>query len=63
MIWIVRKHPPMPYKFQRGHLAAFTIHSAHESHASAAEQAKVLNGRSVIYFYSVGKVQLKEKRK
>jgi len=62
LIWIVRKHPPMPYRSQAGHLEAFTIHSSHSNHASAANKAKDLNQRSQVYLYTVGKIQLKEQQ-
>ena len=59
-VWIVRKHPPMPYRSQSGHIEAFTIHSAHLNHASAANKAEDLNRRSQKYLYTVQSLTVKE---
>lgn len=60
-IWIVRRHPPMPYRSQPGHLAAFTIHSSHGSRTEASTEAEKRNKRASVYLYTVAKVELKEK--
>ena len=59
-IWIVRKHPRMPYRGQPGHLAAFTIHGTYATRTEAADEAKERNKRSS-YLFTVAKVELREK--
>lgn len=58
VIWIVRKHPPMPYRMQ-GHLEAFTIHKIFHSHAEAKKEAAERNKRSN-YLFTVKRIQLRK---
>ena len=59
-IWIVRKHPQMPYRSQPGHLAAFTIHGTYATREEATIEANERNKRSN-YLFTVAKVELREK--
>lgn len=55
-IWIVRKHPQMPYRM-RGHLEAFTIHKICFSNSEAQNEAKERNKRSQ-YLFTVKRIDL-----
>ena len=59
-IWIVRKHPVLPYRMD-GHLQAFTIHKTFADRKSAALEAKERNKKSA-YLFTVGCVELKEEQ-
>jgi hypothetical protein len=59
-VWLVRKHPPMPYRSQRGWIEAFTIHSVHKNHADARNKVKDLMKRTHIYLYTVKRLTIKE---
>ncbi len=62
-IWIVRRHPRMPYG-TGGYLAAFTIFSTHATKAEAQEVVtKKMRNKNTNYLYTAGKVQLKEASK
>jgi hypothetical protein len=61
VIWIVRKHPSLPYRMA-GHLAAFTIHKICFSHAEAKNEAEARNKRSY-YLFTVQKIDLMKLRK
>ena len=56
VIWIVRKHPPMPYRM-RGHLEAFTIHKIYHSRAEAKNEADARNKKST-YLFTVKRIDL-----
>lgn len=56
-IWIVRKHPPMPYHM-KGHLEAFTIHKIYHSRAEAKNEADTRNKKSS-YLFTVKRIDLK----
>ena len=61
-IWIVRKHPPHPFR-SKDHLQAFTIYSVHRSSAEAKLAAKEKTEKSKHfsrYLYTVGRLTLKE---
>ncbi|MFD0669684.1 hypothetical protein ACT80S_18345 [Ramlibacter sp. MAHUQ-53] len=58
-IWIVRKHPPYPFD-ARYATEAFTIHSTHPTRAAAQVEAHRKMQCKPKYFYSVGRVQLRE---
>ncbi len=55
-IWIVRKHPPMPYRM-RGHLEAFTIHKIYHNLAEAKKEAETRNKKSS-YLFTVKRIYL-----
>jgi len=59
-IWIVRKHPKMPYK-QVGHTEAFTIHKIYHNLKSAKQEAEERNKRSQ-YLFTVKRIELRKKR-
>jgi len=59
VIWIVRKHPPHPYR-NRGagsHLEAFTIHKIYFSRAEAKNEADLRNQKST-YLFTVKRIDL-----
>lgn len=56
VIWIVRKHPRMPYHM-KGHLEAFTIHKIYHSHAAAKLEAEARNKKSS-YLFTVKRIDL-----
>lgn len=61
VIWIVRKHPPHPYR-NRGcgsHLEAFTIHKIYHSHAAAKLEAETRNKKSS-YLFTVKRIDLRK---
>lgn len=55
-IWVVRKHPPMPYRM-RGHLEAFTIHKIYHNLVEAKSEAKERNKKSS-YLFTVKRIDL-----
>lgn len=59
-IWLIRKHPPMPYRGMPGHLAAFTIKGVCYSHAEAANRIKDLMSRATTYLYTFQKLNIGE---
>lgn len=59
-IWIVRKHPKMPYK-QGGHTEAFTIHKIYHNFKSAKQESDERNKRSQ-YLFTVKRIELRKKR-
>lgn len=61
IIWIVRKHPPHPYRgYMRGaHLEAFTIHKIYHSHAAAKLEAETRNKKSS-YLFTVKRIDLRK---
>lgn len=56
VIWIVRKHPPMPYRM-RGHLEAFTIHKIYHNLVEAKAEAEKRNKKSS-YLFTVKRIYL-----
>ena len=58
VIWIVRKHPRMPY-YMKGHLEAFTIHKIYHSHAAAKLEAETRNKKSS-YLFTVKRIDLRK---
>jgi hypothetical protein len=56
VIWIVRKHPPMPLRMA-GHLEAFTIHKIYFSRAEAKNEADLRNQKST-YLFTVKRIDL-----
>jgi len=54
--WIVRKHPPLPYRIQ-GHLEAFTIHKIYHSLAEAKVEAEKRNKKSS-YLFTVKRIYI-----
>jgi hypothetical protein len=59
VIWIVRKHPPMPLRMI-GHLESFTIHKIYHNLKSAKEEAKKRNQKSS-YLFTVKRINLRKK--
>lgn len=55
-IWIVRKHPRMPYHM-RGHLEAFTIHKIFKSHSEAKTETAARNKNSS-YLFTIKRIDL-----
>ena len=58
-IWIVRKHPPHPYRgYMRGHhTEAFTIHKIYHSLVEAKKEAETRNKKST-YLFTVKRIDL-----
>lgn len=58
VIWIVRKHPPMPLRMI-GHLESFTIHKIYHDLKSAKQEAKKRNEKST-YLFTVKRIDLRK---
>lgn len=59
-IWIVRRHPPHPFRHECGHLQAFTIHMATLDKSEAEAEAKRKNAsKTTNHLYTVEKVHAK----
>jgi len=56
VVYIVRKHPPMPLRMQ-GHLEAFTIHKIYRTQTEAKNEAKLRNKKST-YLFTVKRIDL-----
>ena len=58
-VWIIRKHPPMPYFAHRGHIKQYVIDEICYTKEEADAKTKRLNAKATTYLYTVQKLTIK----